>query len=152
MTINFRYEKQDATNALHRLVCLPLSLSYPADSVTFSFTKFAFLPLITALIIFLLLQETIPFHATAQRIALRCCQIAVRGAFVLPGQQAFQQGDFTLKEEAKLWPVICQADHSTGKLKVRQHEANNNTTLILQTGLNYHKNTLIVLLICLLKV
>ena len=44
--------------------------------------------------------------------------LAVRGAFVLPGEQAFLEGNFTLRDEAQSWPLLCQVDHSTGQLKV----------------------------------
>ena len=44
--------------------------------------------------------------------------LAVSGAFVLPGPQAFVEGNFTLKEEAQSWPKLCQVDLSTGQLKV----------------------------------
>jgi len=37
---------------------------------------------------------------------------------VLPGKIAFETGDFTMKEEAKSWPMICQVDKSRGQLKV----------------------------------
>ena len=44
--------------------------------------------------------------------------LAVRGAFVLPGPQAYLEGNFTLKDEAQSWPLLCQVDHSSGQLKV----------------------------------
>ena len=40
-------------------------------------------------------------------------------AFVLPGQEVFSKGDFTLREEVKTWPVLSWVDHSTDHLKVR---------------------------------
>jgi len=61
------------------------------------------------------LQDGSPYDAAKLGFLL----LAVRGAFVLPGQQAFAEGNFLLKAEARAWPLLCQTDQSTGDLKVR---------------------------------
>ena len=36
--------------------------------------------------------------------------LAVQGAFLLRPEEAFQSGNFQLKEEAKKWPLMCHTD------------------------------------------
>ena len=65
----------------------------------------------------------ISLYTAASRVTLLHSKLgflllAVRGAFVLPGQQAFLEGNFTLRDEAQSWPLLYQVDQSTGQLKV----------------------------------
>ena len=96
------------------LVWVPLSLSYPEVSVILSLFKLQnkwFFILYRRPFHFTPLHEGSPYDA----VKLGSLLLAVLGAFVLPRQQLLQPGDFTIRDYAKLWLVICQVDHSTDK-------------------------------------
>ena len=42
----------------------------------------------------------------------------MRGAFALAPIEAYESGDFVLREEAKSWPLLCHVDNSSGKINV----------------------------------
>ena len=64
------------------------------------------------------LQKGSPYDAAKLGFLL----FAVRGAFALPSAQAYAEGNFSLKEEAKSWPLLCQSDNSSKQLKVKQSQ------------------------------
>ena len=71
-----------------------------------------------------------PYHFTPLHTGSPYCTaklgfllLAIRGAFVLPRPRAFLEGNFTIREEAKSWPLLCQVDYSTGQLKVFQRDS-----------------------------
>ncbi|CAH3119967.1 unnamed protein product [Porites lobata] len=42
--------------------------------------------------------------------------LSVRGAFALSPIEAYNKGDFSLREEARSWPLLCHVDNSSGKI------------------------------------
>ena len=44
--------------------------------------------------------------------------LAVRGAFILPAKEAYERGDFRLREDAKSWYLLCEIDQSSGAINV----------------------------------
>ena len=44
--------------------------------------------------------------------------LSVRGAFALSPIEAYNKGDFSLREEARSWPLLCHVDNSSGKINV----------------------------------
>ena len=44
--------------------------------------------------------------------------LAVRSAFILPAHEAYEHGDFRLREDAKSWYLLCEIDQSSGVINV----------------------------------
>ena len=66
-----------------------------------------------------------PFHFTPlsdgspyDAAVLAFLFLSVRGAFALAPIDAYGSGDFSLREEAKPWPLLCHVDNSSGKINV----------------------------------
>ena len=72
----------------------------------------------------LLFQETFYVYSVTDRFPLRPGNgfrflfLAVRSAFILPAHEAYERGDFRLREEAKSWYLLCEIDQSSGVINV----------------------------------
>ena len=61
-------------------------------------------------------QASIPFHSPERWISLRCSGVGIPPLVGATG--AYQRGDFTLKDDAKSWPLLCHIDIYSGKINV----------------------------------
>ena len=60
------------------------------------------------------LSDGLPYDAAV----LAFLFLSVRGAFALSPIVAYNKGDFSLREEARSWPLLCHVDNSSGKINV----------------------------------
>lgn len=70
--------------------------------------------------------------------------VEYRGAFILPAKEAYERGDFRLREDAKSWYLLCEIDQSSGAInntKPLQGLTATFNTLVAKAGFDVRKLT-----------